>query len=397
MQDGQRPIGLSLLIAVLLLTSVHPKGQSLRCEGSFAMAGRGTSIRKFVIALPMCVLSVSTWPGLGGTTAYAGAPQSGGALKRVQAIDLPGPPGRRFDYLAIDDGGEYLFSAHLAAGLVYVIDLRTNSVVKAIPDVPGIEGVAHIPELQKLLTTDFWENKIGVIDLREMRVVKKLPTEAKPDGIAYAPPFGKAYVSNERAKAESVIDVREDKIVKVLRFESETGAPQYDPVARRIYVNLQDDNVFAVIDPATDTIVGRYPVAGCRGNHGMAVDANHHRAFLACQGNDVLAIFNLDTHQAIAHFPLPKGADVVAFDPGLGRIYVACSSGAISVFQEIDADHFTKLEDVPVEKKVHSLAVDVRTHRVYAPEEQEGGQPVARMVIFEPITGVGGVSREAGR
>src|SRR5205809_8135510 len=79
----------------------------------------------------------------------------------------------------------------------------------------------------------------------------------------------------------------------------------------------------------------------------MALDPEHHRAFLACQGNDVLTVFNLDTYRAIAHLPMAKGADVVAFDPGLGRIYVACSSGAISVFQEEDPDHFSKVEDFP--------------------------------------------------
>jgi DNA-binding beta-propeller fold protein YncE len=311
--------------------------------------------------------------------------RTGTTLTRVAVIDLPGPPGRRFDYLTIDDDDHYLFSAHLAAGLLYVIDLRTNTVVKAIPDVPGAEGVAYVPELKKVYTADWWENKIGVIDLRQMHVVKKLPTEEKPDGIAYAPPFGKLYVSDERGKAEAVVDVREDQIVNTLHFDSETGVPQYDPVARKVYVNLQDKNVLAVIDPATDTVVARYPIQGCRGNHGMALDPEHHRAFLACEGNDVLTVFNLDTHQAIAHLPMAKGADVVQFDPGLGRIYVACASGAISVFQEDDPDHFRKLEDVAVEPKVHSLAVDVQTHRVYAPEEQEHGQAVARMVVFDAV------------
>jgi hypothetical protein len=64
-------------------------------------------------------------------------------------------------------------------------------------------------------------------------------------------------------------------------------------------------------------------------------------------------------------------------------VYIACSSGAISVVQEDDPDHFRKVEDVRVQRKVHSLAVDRRTHRLYAPEEQEDGRPVARMVIFD--------------
>jgi hypothetical protein len=36
----------------------------------------------------------------------------------------------------------------------------------------------------------------------------------------------------------------------------------------------------------------------------------------------------------------------------------ATSSGTISVFQMDDPDHYRKLEDFPVQKKVHSLAVD---------------------------------------
>ena len=178
-------------------------------------------------------------------------------------------------------------------------------------------------------------------------------------------------------------------------FDSETGVPQYDHIARKVYVNLQDQNVLAVIDPGTDTVVGRYPVAGCKGNHGMAIDPERRRAFLSCEGNDVLAVFNLETNKVIAHLPMAKGADVVQVDPGLGRIYVACGSGAISVFQMDDPDRFRKIEDVRVPKRVHSLVVDVRTHRVYAPAEEEDGRPVAKMLIFEAVPGASsGASRK---
>jgi len=49
-------------------------------------------------------------------------------LKKVTEFDLPGPAGKRFDYLTIAADDHYLLSAHLAAGQMYVIDLRTNKV-----------------------------------------------------------------------------------------------------------------------------------------------------------------------------------------------------------------------------------------------------------------------------
>jgi hypothetical protein len=316
-----------------------------------------------------------------GLAARPGAP----TLRKLTEFDLPGPPGKRFDYLTIDPDDHYLLSAHLAAEQMYVIDVRSNKVVATVSDTPGAEGVEYVPELKKAYTSNAYDNTIGVVDLRQMKVIKKIPTEAKPDGSAYAAPFHKLYVSDERGKAEAIVDVRADVLVKTLHFNSETGMPQYDPVAKKVYVNLQDENIFAVIDPASDEVIGRYPVGRCKGNHGMTLDAKHHRAFLACEGNDLMTVFDLDKHEPIAFLPMASGPDVIKFDPGLKRIYVACGSGAISVFQMDDPDHYRKLEDFPVQKKVHSLAVDPETHRVYAPEQEADGKAVARMIVYEAL------------
>jgi DNA-binding beta-propeller fold protein YncE len=298
-------------------------------------------------------------------------------LKQVATIDLPGPRGQRFDYLTIDDEDHFLLSAHLGPGILYVIDMRTNKLVKAISGVPGITGLEFVPGARKVYTSDWGEEKIAVVDLHSMSVIMRLATASKPNGSVYAAPFHKVYVSNTLGRAVTVVDVDRDEIVKILQFASETGMPQYDSSARKVYVNLRNTNEVAEIDPATDTLLGRYPVDGCQFNHGMALDSEHHRAFILCTRNRTFTVFALDTHKSIAHFSMPAGADVVKFDPGLGRIYVACSSGFISVFQAQGEDHYQKLEDSPVQKMVHSLAVDSTSHRIYAPEQQENDRPVA--------------------
>src|SRR5262249_55373165 len=82
--------------------------------------------------------------------------------------------------------------------------------------------------------------------------------------------------------------------------------------------------------------------------------------------------------RTVAEFELPsppgKRCDYLTIDEddnyllsahlaaGLRRV----GSGNISVFQMDDPTHFRKLKDVPVEPKIHSLAVDPKTHRVYA-------------------------------
>jgi YVTN family beta-propeller protein len=128
----------------------------------------------------------------------------GQTLKQIAKFDLPGPGGKRFDYLTIDEDDHYLLSAHLAADQTYVIDLNTNKVVATITDTPGAEGVEYVPELKKFYTSNAHDNTIGAVDLKQMKVIKKLKTESKPDGSTYAAPFHKLYVSDERGKAEAV-------------------------------------------------------------------------------------------------------------------------------------------------------------------------------------------------
>src|ERR1043165_5298293 len=156
-------------------------------------------------------------------------------LRKVGSFDLPGPKGQRFDYLTMDDEDHWLLSAHLGPGILYVIDVQTNKLVKAIPGVPGITGLEYVPGLRKVYTSDWGEEKIGVVSLKSMNVVKRLDTAAKPNGSTYAAGFHKVYVADTLGKAVAVVDVDKDETIKTLSFKSETGMPQYDSVAKRVY------------------------------------------------------------------------------------------------------------------------------------------------------------------
>ena len=325
------------------------------------------------LSLPILLSALSTFP------------TSAATLKKLAVIELPGPRGQHFDHLAIDYDDHYLLSAHTGPGILYVIDLRTNKLVAAIHGLPGITAPIYVPSLKKIYACDWGENKVAVVSLKDMKIIKRLPTGQKPNGGAYAEPFGKLYVSDTLGKQLSVIDVRTDSIIKTLHFPSETGMAQFDPVSKHVYVNLRSTDKIAEIDPADDKVIAHYPVGRCDFNHGLALDPANRRAFLLCVGNNLFTVFALDSHRPIAYIPLPEGADDVAFDPALHRIYVTCESGAISVIQEDDANHFRKLEDFPVAPGIHTLAVDVTTHRLYAPEAEEAGRDVSRILVFEPV------------
>lgn len=49
------------------------------------------------------------------------------------------------------------------------------------------------------------------------------------------------------------------------------------------------------------------------------------------------------------------------------------------------ADHYRKVENFRVQHAVHTVVVDLKTHKLYTPEQEEDGKPVARMVVYEVV------------
>src|SRR5215469_11096870 len=133
------------------------------------------------------------------------------------------------------------------------------------------------------------------------------------------------------------------------------------------------------------TQVGVIDVPGPKGQRFDYLTMDDEDHYLLSGGNHTFTVVALDSQRALAHFPLPAGADVVKYDSGPHRAYAACASGFISIVQEDDPAHFHKVEDFPVQKLVHSLTIDAATHRLYVPEQQEDGKPVARIVIYKPV------------
>jgi len=310
-------------------------------------------------------------------------PLAAKALKKIGVIAFPGPSGKEFGSLTVDSENHLLFCAHAGAGDLYVVNLQNNQLEKIVHGLPGVRGAVYLPDERKIYASVSGDDSIGVIDAATFRVEREIPTEAGPSGIAYAAPLHKLFVSDEMAHSEAVIDVERDAVVKMIYFDGRTATPQYDPSSRKIYVNLPDTNQLAVIDPETETVSARYSAGRCLGNSGLAIDAERRLAFLSCEGNNLLAVFDLRANRVTAYLAMAAGGAGVALDPVLGRVYVACVSGAISVYEAKKSGEWRKAGDVSAAHAIHSLAIDPSTHRIFVPEMEIEGMPVAQMAVYE--------------
>ena len=294
-------------------------------------------------------------------------------LRTITNVDLTGPS-NRFDYASIDPTTGTLWIAHMDAGQLLAFDVRHRRVVRAV-DAPGVHGVIAVTRARRVYASATDEHALLTIDPRTGRVLRRAPAGEYPDGLAYDPVDRKVYVSDESGGVEAVFS-RDGRRVATVPLGGEAGNVKWDPRARRILVDVQTRNEVAAIDPRSDRVVRRVRLAGCDHPHGLYVDAPRRLAFVACDGNARLVTLDLGSLRPIGMQSVGERPDVLAFDPGLRRLYVAAESGEVAVFSE-RGRRLVKLGQALLADEAHTVAVDPRTHLVDFPLESG---PVLRVM-----------------
>jgi DNA-binding beta-propeller fold protein YncE len=298
-------------------------------------------------------------------------------LRLVTDVPLPGGTGR-FDYQSLDPVTGRLYIAHMGAGRLVVFDTRSQRLVASLPGFPVVTGVLAVPSRGRLYASVTGRHELAIVDLSTLQIRARMKNIRFPDGIAYAAETGKLFVSDESGRQDIIVDARGDSALGAVPLGGEAGNTQYDSVERKIWVAVQTRNQLVAIDPVSDRITGRFDLPGADHPHGLYIDAPHRLAFVACEANARLLVVDLRTMRVTGSHPVGAEPDVLAFDPGLRRLYVASESGVISVFHEQQGAL------APIGRYqapgAHSVLVDPGSHRVYLPLVNVGGRPVLRIL-----------------
>jgi DNA-binding beta-propeller fold protein YncE len=319
------------------------------------------------------------------TPAWHRPPASPGPVLRVVAdVPLPGPP-VRFASLSFDAGKDRLYIAHMAAGTIIVFDLKRRRVVTTLAGMPGVTSILAVPALQRVYASVTRLHQVSVIADRSLQVVARLGDLGFPGGIAYAPDRRKIYVADEGGAGMLVLDARADTVLHTVALDGEAGQTLFDPGSRCILVAQPARNELYAIDPASERILGRFELAGAARPHGLAIDAERRRIFVASEGNARLLTVDLRTMRVIDTEQVGEAPDVLAFDPIWSRLYVASETGVVSVFTETSSG-LAHDGDIAL-PHAHVVGVDPRTHLVYLPLQDVNGRPVLRIMTSDPPAG----------
>ncbi|HVH66604.1 MAG TPA: YncE family protein [Gemmatimonadales bacterium] len=327
---------------------------------------------------PVCTLGgppvEARWSGTVPPASTAAPP-----VRVVTDVPLPGSASR-FDYQSLEPASGRLFISHMGAGQLVVFDVRAVRVVGNLDGFPTVTGVLAVPVEHRAYASATGDHAVVVVDDSMLQIVARVPGPRFPDGIAYAPDVRRVFVSDESGRRDFVIDVTTNAVVAQVELDGEAGNTQYDAGSHCVIVAVQTANQVAVIDPATATIVRRITLErAVRYPHGVYIDAPHRLAFVAGQESATLGVLDLKTLELRQVLPIGSDPDVLAFDPSLGRLYVAAESGVVAVFAERDGS-LTQLGWYRA-PRAHTVAVDPTTHRVYLPLADVSGHPVLRVLV----------------
>jgi DNA-binding beta-propeller fold protein YncE len=239
-----------------------------------------------------------------------------------------------------------------------------------------------VPDENRVYVTATGINQVVAIDEDSGQVVFRAPTDTYPDGMAYDPIRHTVWTTNESAGTETVIDAETGAIRATVPLGGEVGNVVYDSFLDQMVVAVQGRNDLAFIDPAGFTVTERIPTPGCDHPHGQALDLAEQVMFVGCEANATMVTVDLVNRNVIDHHGVGETPDVLAYDAGANRVYVAAESGWVSIFDQ-DHGHLTERGSAYLADGAHSLALDPTTHHTFIPiPKDRNGSPVLRE--YEP-------------
>src|SRR5258708_6165030 len=261
-----------------------------------------------------------------------GAEGEGSKHQIVNKLPLEG--GGRCDYVTVDPESHRVYIAR--ATHLSVLDSETGAVVRAIPATPGVHGVAVALDLGIGFISEGGAAKVAVFDLKTLKVESTIATGENPDSILYHPATHLVFVQNGKSKSTSVIDAKTKQVVATIPLSAKPEYFAYDENGN-IFINLEDSHSIAVIDAAGKKLKATWPMPGCEGPSGLALDRKTHTLFSSCDGK--LMVVDSKTGKVRQSLPIGEDCDGAFFHPGTGDVFASAGAAKLAL---IDPERYGK-------------------------------------------------------
>jgi DNA-binding beta-propeller fold protein YncE len=266
------------------------------------------------------------------------AAQSAAPLKLKETIALPRVEGR-IDHFAFDAAGERLFVCALGNNTVEVLDLRKGQRIHSITGLGAPQGVAYIPELDRLFIANDKGGICKIYDAKSYQTVGEIDFKDDADNVRYDDSSKRLYVGFGSGGI-GVISTPESKTVGSIKLSAHPEAFELEKRGKRIFVNVPNARHVAVIDRDKGEVINTWKTDLAFGNFPMALDEANHRVFVGCRLPSKLVALNTESGEVVAKIDISGDPDDIFYDSKRHCIYAICGTGKIDIIGQTDANSY---------------------------------------------------------
>src|SRR5437016_4525547 len=265
-------------------------------------------------------------------------------LKLIKTIALPGVEGR-VDHFAFDAAGERLFVCALGNNTVELVDLRKGVRVHSITGLGAPQGIAYIPELDRIFVANDKGGICKIYDGKSLQAVGELDFKDDADNVRYDETSQKIYVGFGSGGI-AIVNAPDGKQIGSIKLSAHPEAFELEKTGKRIFVNVPNSRHVAVIDRDKSEVVTTWKTDLAFGNFAMALDEANHRLFVGCRLPSKLVVLNTESGEVVAKFDISGDPDDLFYDSKRHRIYAICGAGKIDIIEQTDPNTYTALTKV---------------------------------------------------
>jgi hypothetical protein len=107
----------------------------------------------------------------------------------------------------------------------------------------------------------------------------------------------------------------------------------------------------------------------------MDLDEADHRLFIGTRTPAKLIVLNSDSGELIQKIDTVSDADDIFYDARRKRVYVSGGGGSISIFGQVDANHYRLLTNFPTAAGARTSLFAPELNRLYLGVPHRGNQP----------------------
>jgi DNA-binding beta-propeller fold protein YncE len=278
----------------------------------------------------------------------------------MQVIPLAGEAGN--GALLIDSAARRLYVAR--SNSLLVLDIDSGRSLAEIKDLPGIAGIAVAQANNRGYVTNSKDDRVSIFELTGFGHLGQIPLGRNPGALVYDSSVHRFYAMNRGSKNASAIDADDGEVEQTIDLGGIPAGAVADDHGR-VFIVLEDRAELVEIDAKKMAFSRRFAIPGCTAPRDIALDETRARLFIGC-AKQRLAVISTQDGNLLSIAGTGSGGGGIATDTSSGLVYVANTSGGVTILADSGNANYQAIETVVTAKSVSAIAFDAATRQLFA-------------------------------